>query len=94
MIDKHEKGIVIRVHVTPRSKHRSISIKDEPPVVHVRVRSAPIQGRANRELIKLFAKRLGISTAKLTIISGISSPRKIVLIEGLDVDQVIQALRD
>lgn len=94
MIKQHEKGILIRVHVTSRAKQRTVSINTDSSEVHVNVKAAPVRGQANREMVNLIAKRLGISTSKITIVSGSSSPRKTILVEGLDSEQVIRALRD
>lgn len=65
---------VIGIRVTPRSAKPGIGDwKTDPggrPVLEVRVSAAPADGAANKEVIKLLAKALGLSKSSLTIISG------------------------
>jgi len=47
----------------------------------VGLKSKPIGGRANRELVRKLAKHFGVSTSQVRIISGLKSREKIVEIE-------------
>jgi len=47
----------------------------------VGVKSKPIGGKANRELIRKLAKHFGVSTSQVKIVSGLRSRDKIVEIE-------------
>jgi len=47
----------------------------------VGVKSKPIRGKANRELIRKLAKHFGVSTSQVRIVSGLRSRDKIVEIE-------------
>ena len=47
----------------------------------VGVKSKPIGGKANRELIRKLAKHFGVSTSQVRIVSGLRSRDKIVEIE-------------
>ncbi|HEY3069577.1 MAG TPA: DUF167 domain-containing protein [Gaiellaceae bacterium] len=49
----------------------------------VRVRSAPERGRANHELVALLASALAVPRDAVRIVSGHSSRRKIVEVDGL-----------
>lgn len=51
----------------------------------VRVRAAPIEGRANDALIAFLAKTLGIPKARLSLVSGDTSRLKQIEIDG-DID--------
>lgn len=43
--------------------------------------SRPEDGKANRELIKKLARRFGVSSSQVRIISGLKSRKKVVQIE-------------
>ena len=48
------------------------------------IKSAPVDGQANAELIGLVAKHLGCRKAQVSIKSGETSRTKLVSVEGLD----------
>ncbi|MGV1951799.1 DUF167 domain-containing protein [Agrobacterium vitis] len=48
----------------------------------VRVSDVPEKGRANKALIALLAKRLGITKSNISLISGDTSRQKILRIDG------------
>lgn len=49
----------------------------------VKVAAPPEEGRANRALCDLLARTLGVPSRALSVVSGHSSPAKVVRIEGL-----------
>ena len=46
--------------------------------IEIGVTSRPEKGKANLEIIKKIAKHLGISSARVKIVSGFSSKKKII----------------
>ncbi len=92
MIESHNKGTLLSIRVKPRSK-RKATILAEEDVCNVHVKAAPTRGQANIEVIKLMAKKLGIPTHRIRIISGEKTSNKILLIEGMDQQSVLAALR-
>jgi uncharacterized protein len=56
------------------------------------VTEPPEHGRANDALIALLAKRLGVERSRLTLVAGKTARRKIVEVEGLDVDEIARRL--
>lgn len=54
----------------------------------VRIAAPPEKGKANTAVIKLLAKALDISPGRVSIVSGLASPRKTVAIHGLTQAQV------
>jgi uncharacterized protein (TIGR00251 family) len=49
----------------------------------IRLTAAPVDGKANRALIKLLAKSFNISTSKVTILTGETSRHKRIRIDGI-----------
>jgi len=52
----------------------------------LRVSAPPEKGRANEAVVQLVADVLGVSPRCVAIVSGHSSPRKRLVIEGLDAE--------
>jgi uncharacterized protein (TIGR00251 family) len=69
------------VRLTPRGGRDSIEGWDGD-VLRVRVRAAPVDGRANEALVRLLAAVLDVASSRVTIVAGASSRNKLVQIEG------------
>ncbi|MGD9033728.1 MAG: DUF167 domain-containing protein [Desulfobacteraceae bacterium] len=81
----------IRVKVLPRSSSNQV-IGKEGDVFKVKLTSPPVEGKANKALIELLAKRLRIAKGRIEIISGKSSRLKTVRISGLSLEDITQVL--
>ena len=60
--------------------------------LRVRVCESPVDGQANRALIKLLADRLGVPISAVRIASGLKSRNKVVELAGFDKDSAMRAL--
>jgi hypothetical protein len=60
--------------------------------VKVRIKSPPIKGKANRELIRFLAKEFMVPTRKVKLVAGICLRRKTVRITGISAHKVIECL--
>ena len=49
----------------------------------VRVRSKPIEGKANRNLLKFLSKELKIASGNIEIKTGVKSRNKLIVVKGL-----------
>ena len=68
------------VKVKPNSKQQSI-IEEEDGSLTVHLKSPPVDGKANKELVELLAKKFGVPKSHITIQVGLSGPNKVVEIE-------------
>ena len=71
---------VIQVKVKPNAR-ASILEETSAGVWHAELKSPPIDGKANTELIALVARHFGCRRAAVTIKSGASGRMKLVRIE-------------
>ena len=80
------QGISVALRVTPRGGRDDIdgleTLADARTVLKVRVRAIADGGEANRAVIELLAKVLGVPKAKVRIQSGMTSRLKQVAIDG------------
>jgi len=72
---------VIEVRVKPRARVSELVRGDDGTWV-AHIRSAPVEGKANAELIGLVAERFGCARGAVSIKSGASGRRKLVKVEG------------
>jgi uncharacterized protein (TIGR00251 family) len=73
--------IAVRVQARAR-RDELVAIREG--VLLVRVTAPALDGRANRGLCRLLAKRLGVAPSSVTIIRGQHSRDKLVQVEGVD----------
>ena len=71
----------IRVRVKPNARVSSLE-EEADGAWQAQLKSPPVDGKANAELIALVAKHFGCAKAAVTIRSGASGRRKLVKIGG------------
>jgi len=80
------EGISVALRVTPRGGRDEIdgieTLANGRVVLKLRVRAIPEGGEANRAVTELLAKVLGVSKAKVRLVSGITSRLKKVAVDG------------
>lgn len=90
-ITEKEDGIVFTVRVVPRASNTEFA-GEIGGAVKVRIGSPPVDGAANAELIKLFAKKLGVAKSDVEILSGQTSKTKRIRIAGVTAEQLRNAI--
>lgn len=76
------KDALLKVYLQPRSSKNEI-VGPYRDGIKVKVTAQPIEGKANRALIRLLAKEFGISTSCIEILKGHHSREKTLKILGL-----------
>lgn len=62
-------------------------------VLRARVTAAPVDGKANRALCRLIAKRLGVAPSRVSVVRGEKSREKLVRVKGIDQVEMAAALK-
>lgn len=83
----------IRVRLRPRG-HRDELLGIVDGVLQARVSAPPVDGKANRALCKLIAKRLRVAPSRVAVARGEKSRDKLIRVEGVDRDSLLAALAD
>jgi uncharacterized protein (TIGR00251 family) len=74
-------GVTFSVRVVPRaSKSEVAGLYDG--ALRIRVAAPPVEGAANRALVKFLAKRFKVPPAAVKLVSGSNSRNKIIRIEN------------
>ena len=81
----------IDVYVQPRASRTEV-VGMHDARLKIRVASPPVDGAANAELIAFIAERVGVSKAKVRVVAGTSSRRKVVEVEGVSEELLRQKL--
>lgn len=80
-------GAILTIRVVPRASKNSI---DGPlgDALKIRLQSPPVDGKANKELIRFLADMLDIAPSRIALLAGETSRTKRVLIRALAVAAV------
>lgn len=80
-------GVIVNVRAQPRSSRAGIDglLGD---VLKVRIRSAPVDGKANKELIETLADAFNLPKSAVSFKSGEASKTKRMLLAGISSNAV------
>ncbi len=76
----------ITVSVSTNAKNNSIILGSDG-VYKLKINSQPIEGRANKDIVKYLSKLLKIPKSSIAIVLGQHSKSKVIEIEGLENEQ-------
>ena len=86
------EGVILSVRAQPRSSKAGIDglVGD---AVKVRVRCAPVDGKANKELVETLADEFGIAKSSVVFKGGETSKNKRLLLRGVMAAAVVQKIQ-
>jgi uncharacterized protein (TIGR00251 family) len=91
-LEARGNGVRIAVRAQPRAS-RSEVVGEHDGALKVRLAAPPVEGSANRELVRLLAHVLGVARSRVAVVSGETARAKVVQVDGLTPDDVIRRLR-
>jgi len=82
---------MMAVSVHPRSSRDGIeAVRDG--VLHLRLRAAPVEGKANEALVETLSKLLAIRKSSISIVRGEHSREKMIRIENITEQALIEKI--
>ena len=81
----------ISVYVQPRASKTAIAGMHDG-CVKIRLAAPPVDGAANAALVVFVAEQLRIAKSRVRVVSGSSSRRKVVEVDGVTAEQLSAAL--
>ena len=75
--------MIVTIRVVPRAAKPGIAVEDDG-TLKVRLRSPPVDGAANDELVQVLAQAFGVPRRAVTIAGGAHARTKRVQIDGID----------
>lgn len=91
-----DNGLLITLRLTPKGGRDALEgvvmDTDGRPALKARVSAPPVDGAANKALVKLLAKSLGVPKSRVIFTSGETARVKRILVEG-DSAQMIEKIQ-
>jgi len=86
-----EGNLLVAVQIVPRASKSEI-VGEFNGLLRVRVAAPPVEGAANKELVRVLAKRFKVARSAVTLLSGENSRVKRLRIEKVDLKLVNEIL--
>lgn len=81
----------ITIHVQPRASRTELAGMHDG-CVKIRVAAPPVDGAANLAVVELIAGLMKVAKSRVRVVSGTSSRRKVIEIDGVAPDAVAAVL--
>ncbi|MFA6002368.1 MAG: DUF167 domain-containing protein [Thermoleophilia bacterium] len=92
MLSRSADGTLLSVRVIPGAKKSKIT-GEAGGLLRVRLQAPPVEGKANRELLKLLARELDLKKRQVVLVRGEKSREKTVLLAGVTLSQAQDRLK-
>ena len=86
------EGVIVNVRAQPRSSRAGIDGLFGADALKVRIRSAPVDGKANKELIEVLADAFGLPKSAVVFKGGETSKTKRLLLRGARKENILSRL--
>ena len=83
----------LTINVKPRSQEDKVIVEPDGTIT-LRVVAPPIEGKANRMVVRILAKRLGKSKSQVRIVAGFRSNVKIVEIADISKAEIFKQIAE
>lgn len=70
-----QQTLILNLHIQPQASGDGV-VGPHGDRLKVRITAPPVDGKANRHLIRLLAKTFGVARSQITLISGETGPDK------------------
>jgi uncharacterized protein (TIGR00251 family) len=84
-------GVSLTLRVIPRARVNQV-VGPHGDALKIRLCAPPVEGSANKALIGLLARRLGVRRRQVTIEAGVRGRHKVVHIAGVGPTEVLRGL--
>ena len=82
-------SVKLIVQIQPNAKQNEVTgFLDN--ILHLKIAAPPVEGKANRELIKFLSELLDISKSNIILEKGATSKKKVLLIQSVTPDQMLK----
>jgi uncharacterized protein (TIGR00251 family) len=78
-----KQGAALTIRVTPRARKTEIGGVLDDGTVRIRIAQPPVEGKANKALIKFLSEVLDVRKSKIEIVAGEKGLDKIISIVGM-----------
>lgn len=86
-LEETAEGVLLPVLGRPKASRNAI-LGAQAGRLKVAVTTVPEKGKANDAILRVLAKALGLRGSQVSLASGETDPRKMVLVRGISVDEL------
>jgi len=90
-LQSHPEGTILPVRAQPAARRNEIRDAQDG-MLRVCVTQSPEKGKANKALIALLSKSLGLRKSQLELIAGETSPQKRFLVRGITPEELAERI--
>jgi hypothetical protein len=81
----------LRIRAQPKASKTELA-GEHGDALKIRIAAPPVDGEANRELLRFLAKRLHVPASSIRVISGESGRNKVIEVQGISPTAILAAL--
>ncbi|MFP4502098.1 MAG: DUF167 domain-containing protein [Candidatus Hydrogenedentota bacterium] len=89
--ERKTDDVLLKVRVQPRASRDQVVLGGEGPV-RVALTAPPAQGKANKALLNIVARQLGVRKSAVSLESGMKSRDKTLRVAGLSAEEIRRRL--
>lgn len=90
-LEERDGAVRLKIRAQPRASRTELA-GEYAGALRVRLAAPPVEGEANRELVRFLAKRLRVAASAVRVVSGETGRNKTVEVVGIDAAAVRSAL--
>jgi uncharacterized protein YggU (UPF0235/DUF167 family) len=92
-IEDGPTGATLSFRAVPRASRTQL-LRGEEGGFRLRVAAPPVDGEANAEMQRYFAKLLGVAKSRIELLAGQSGRQKRIRVQGMNADALARALQE
>jgi uncharacterized protein len=92
-LESHTDGVILLVRAQPGARRNEIR-GEQDGMLKVCVTQSPEKGKANKALVELLSKKLGLKKSQIELISGETSHHKKFLVRGMTLQELHSLLNE
>lgn len=86
-LEPHPRGAILPVRAHAGSRKNGI-LGQREGLLRIAVTAAPEKGKANRAIVDVLSKALGVAKSSIELVAGETATKKRFLISGVSVDEL------
>jgi uncharacterized protein len=90
-LEPHPEGTILPVRASAAARSNEIR-GEQDGMLRVSVTQAPEKGKANKAMIEVLSKRLGLRKSRFSLVSGETSRQKKFLVRAITPDELASLL--
>lgn len=93
-IDQKSGGVILRAYIQPgASKNEVVGTYGDPLRLKIKIKSPPVDGAANKELLKYASKLFQLKSKDCFLIRGETSRQKDLLLISISIEEAAESIK-